>query len=228
MTARRAAGAAVVVIVALGAALAGSLGARAARADDRTAAGKAGFLTLYKVLQHPRCMNCHPSGDAPLSYDDARPHGMAISRRSEANGVACATCHRDRNGARPGQPPGAPSWHLPPADTPMIFQGRTPHQLCLQLLGKKDVDAVQAAPEQGGVGRGAAGHLLGDGGCEGEEARQAGILAARVALAGLADAVEKAPDRMLERIEHRVLGEAQAQRRDLHARDHGAKGARQR
>jgi hypothetical protein len=30
-----------------------------------------------------------------------------------------------------------------------------------------------------------------------------------------------------ERIEHRVLGQAQAQRGDLHARDHGSKGARQ-
>jgi hypothetical protein len=120
--------------VALAAVLASATACRAARADDRTSAGKAGFLTLYKVLQHPRCKNCHPSGDAPLQYDDSQPHGMAISRRSEANGVACATCHRDRNGTRPGQPPGAPSWHLPPADTPMIFQGRTPHQLCLQLL----------------------------------------------------------------------------------------------
>jgi hypothetical protein len=112
----------------------GLTGCTVARADDDPVArGRAGFLTLYKVLQHPRCMNCHPGGDAPLQYDDSRVHGMAISRRSEANGVACATCHRDRNGARPGQPPGAPGWHLPPADTPMIFQGRTPRQLCEQL-----------------------------------------------------------------------------------------------
>lgn len=120
----------------------------AARADDdHLARGKAGFATLYKVLQHPRCMNCHPSGDAPLQYDDSRPHGMAISRRSEANGVACATCHRDTNGSRAGQPPGAPSWHLPPADTPMIFQGRSPHQLCEQLkdprqTGHRDLAAL--------------------------------------------------------------------------------------
>ena len=108
-----------------------------ARADDRAAAGKAGFLVLYQVLQHPRCVNCHPSGDAPLQYDDARPHAMNISRRSEANGVPCATCHRDKNGSRPGQPPGAPSWRLPPPATPMIFQGRTPHQLCEQLKDRK-------------------------------------------------------------------------------------------
>lgn len=78
-------------------------------------------------------MNCHPSGDAPLQGDASRPHDMDISRHSMANGVACATCHRDRNGARPGQPSGA---QLAPASGrhPMIFQGRTPHQLCLQLL----------------------------------------------------------------------------------------------
>jgi hypothetical protein len=72
---------------------------------------------------------------------------MAISRRSEANGVACATCHRDANGSRPGQPPGAPSWRLPPSDTPMIFQGRSPHQLCEQLkdprqTGHRDLAAL--------------------------------------------------------------------------------------
>lgn len=106
----------------------------AARADDDgAAAGKAGFLTVYKVLTNPRCMNCHPSGDAPLQYDDSRVHGMNISRRSEANGVPCATCHRDKNGTRPGQPPGAPNWHLPPPETPMVFQGKTPQQLCEQL-----------------------------------------------------------------------------------------------
>lgn len=116
------------------AAAAACTSARADRTgDDRADRGRAGFATLYQVLQHPRCKNCHPGGDAPLQYDDSRPHGMAISRRSEANGVACATCHRERNGDRPGQPPGAPGWHLPPAGTPMTFEGRTPRQLCEQL-----------------------------------------------------------------------------------------------
>jgi hypothetical protein len=113
--------------------------------DDHAAAGKAGFLTLYKVLESPRCMNCHPSGDAPLSYDDSRPHGMAISRRSEANGVACATCHRDRNGERPGQPPGAPNWRLPPPEIPMIYQGRTPRQLCEQLKDPEQTRGLSLA-----------------------------------------------------------------------------------
>lgn len=108
-----------------------------ANAQPDRSAGVAGFLTLYKVLEHPRCMNCHPNGDAPLQYDDSRIHGQNITRRSDKNGLSCATCHRDHNGTRLGQPPGAPNWHLPPVDVPMVFQGRTPKQLCEQLKDPK-------------------------------------------------------------------------------------------
>ena len=31
-------------------------------------------------------------------------------------------------------PPGNPKWQLPPADMKMVFQGRTPHQLALQIM----------------------------------------------------------------------------------------------
>lgn len=113
-------------------------GCSTASADaDRTAAGKAAFLTVHQVLLHPRCMNCHPAGDAPLQFDTSVPHGQNISRRSEKNGVSCATCHRDKNNPRPGQPPGAPNWHLPPPEMPMVFEGRTPKQLCAQLKDPK-------------------------------------------------------------------------------------------
>jgi hypothetical protein len=30
-------------------------------------------------------------------------------------------------------PPGAPNWNLPPAETPMVFVGKSPKQLCEQL-----------------------------------------------------------------------------------------------
>ena len=96
-------------------------------------AGVAAWQTVYAVLENPRCRNCHPIGDAPLQFDDGRPHGQNITRRSERNGVPCATCHREHNGTRAGQPPGAPNWHLPPAATPMIFEGRSSTQLCEQL-----------------------------------------------------------------------------------------------
>ena len=105
------------------------------------------FDIVYRVLESPRCMNCHPKGDAPLQYDDHRPHGQNITRRSEKNGLTCATCHRAKNGTRPGQPPGAPNWHLPPAATPMIFEGRSEAELCAQLkdpaqTGGRDLAAL--------------------------------------------------------------------------------------
>ena len=105
--------------------------------QNKVEVGKAAFKIVYTVLQSPRCRNCHPSGDAPLQFDDGRPHAMNITRRSETNGLLCATCHREKNGARPNTPPGAPHWHLPPKETPMIFEGRTPKQLCEQLKDPK-------------------------------------------------------------------------------------------
>jgi hypothetical protein len=30
-------------------------------------------------------------------------------------------------------PPGDPDWHLPPENMPMVFEKRTPRELCLQL-----------------------------------------------------------------------------------------------
>ena len=106
--------------------------------DAQIAAGKKAFGDVHKVLLSPRCANCHPAGDAPLQTDAGVPHAMNITRASEKNGLACSTCHYEKNaedavGAPAGSPPGAPNWHLPPEDTPMVFVGRTPAQLCAQL-----------------------------------------------------------------------------------------------
>ena len=32
------------------------------------------FEELSKVLHHPRCVNCHPSGDAPRQGEDGQAH----------------------------------------------------------------------------------------------------------------------------------------------------------
>ncbi len=106
------------------------------------AAGKKAFGDVHAVLLSPRCSNCHPAGDAPLQTDAGIPHAMNITRDSEKNGVPCSTCHYEKNaedavGAPAGSPPGAPNWHLPPEDTPMVFVGRTPEQLCAQLKDPK-------------------------------------------------------------------------------------------
>ena len=100
------------------------------------AAGARAVATVARVLQSPRCQNCHPAGDRPLQGDRGRPHRMNISRKSVAAGLTCGACHQPTNADRlgvVGGPPGAPHWGLPPAATPMVFQGRTPAALCAQL-----------------------------------------------------------------------------------------------
>jgi hypothetical protein len=108
----------------------------AAETPDSVAAGKRAFVEVASVLQSPRCRNCHPMGDAPLQTDVGRPHMMNITRASVEAGLACATCHQEKNsevvGIR-GGPPGAPKWGLPPKEMPMIFEGRSLTALCEQL-----------------------------------------------------------------------------------------------
>ena len=95
------------------------------------------FMKVYKVLMSPRCMNCHPSGDAPLQGDDSHIHTMDVVRGPDGKGMyaaKCSNCHQPTN--VPGQhtPPGNPKWQLPPSDMKMVFQGKTARQLALQIM----------------------------------------------------------------------------------------------
>ena len=120
-------------------------------AGPRDAAGsKAAFLEAYKVLMHPRCMNCHPSGDAPLQGDDSHAHAQNVRRGPDGKGkyaLKCANCHQLTNLPGANMPPGNPNWHLPPPETPMVFQGKTPGELASQLKdpkrnGNKTLDQI--------------------------------------------------------------------------------------
>jgi mono/diheme cytochrome c family protein len=107
---------------------------------DQIADGKRAFATIYKVLLSPRCRNCHPDGSRPLQTDAGTPHAMNISRLSFESGLECGTCHGEKNAEDygiAGGPPGAPHWQLPPRETLMVFEGRTPSQLCRQLSDRK-------------------------------------------------------------------------------------------
>ena len=98
------------------------------------------FMTVYKVLMSPRCMNCHPSGDIPLQGDDSHLHIMLPKRGKEGKGVyamKCSNCHQPENTPGLNTPPGSPDWHLPPANMKMVFQGRTAGQLAKQLMDPK-------------------------------------------------------------------------------------------
>ena len=110
--------------------LAGAVALAGPAPKESTDAGKAAFGEVVKVLQSPRCQNCHPVGDRPLQGDAGKAHAQNISRLSVMAGMPCSTCHQDHN---TDGPPGAPKWGLPPAETPMVFQGMTPTNLCEQL-----------------------------------------------------------------------------------------------
>jgi hypothetical protein len=109
--------------------------ALAASGKDQ-AASAAAFAKASRVLLHPRCMNCHPAGNRPLVGDKSQPHPMHVERGPSGmgkNGLFCQTCHQQKNLQGKDLPPGAPEWQLPPADTPMVFERKTPRQLCEQL-----------------------------------------------------------------------------------------------
>jgi hypothetical protein len=118
-------------------------------------AGLAAFATINTVLQHPRCRNCHPSGDAPLQGDEGRVHDMNVQRGPDGEGKVgqkCTTCHGPANlPASYGEhtPPGeAKPWRMPPADMKMVIVGVAPGPLCEQLKdparnGHKDMKALR-------------------------------------------------------------------------------------
>jgi hypothetical protein len=91
------------------------------------------FVEAGKVLQHPRCVNCHPSGDRPLQGDDGRLHEPAVRRGADGRGVPglhCTTCHQAANYDAVGMP-GHPKWGLAPLS--MAWQGRSLAEICAQI-----------------------------------------------------------------------------------------------
>ncbi|MGH8286255.1 MAG: Isoquinoline 1-oxidoreductase subunit, partial [Steroidobacteraceae bacterium] len=50
---------------------------------DRRARAVALFEEAGKVLQHPRCVNCHPAGDRPLQTDRGQPHMPMVVRGTD-------------------------------------------------------------------------------------------------------------------------------------------------
>lgn len=101
--------------------------------------GERAFATVYRVLQHPRCVNCHPAGRVPLQGDASLPHGQSVIGGADGKGVfamKCASCHGERNGSDANTPPGAPNWHLPASSMPLVFEGRSAAQLAAQLADR--------------------------------------------------------------------------------------------
>jgi len=90
-----------------------------------------------RVFMHPRCLNCHPTGDRPTQGDDLHVHTMNVQRGPYDHGMIgmqCSTCHQATNNESSGVP-GAPSWGLAPKK--MAWQGLTATQLCRRLRDPK-------------------------------------------------------------------------------------------
>lgn len=144
------AGAAVIAVAALGAAassapdkavppppMANSLRPVASFASikDKKARSVALFAEVGKVIQHPRCLNCHPRGERPTQTDTMRPHMPLVVRADGmgAPGLHCTTCHHEKN-FDPANVPGNPKWMLAPVE--MAWQGKSLAAICTQIKDK--------------------------------------------------------------------------------------------
>lgn len=98
------------------------------------AAAFALFAPIADVLEHPRCMNCHPRSDRPLQTDARMIHQMNVVRGEAGMGAAglpCTACHGSANN-QVSMVPGAPLWHLAPLS--MGWQGLSRGELCRALI----------------------------------------------------------------------------------------------
>jgi hypothetical protein len=110
------------------------MAARGANAAEASAGSAALFERMIPVLEHPRCLNCHPRADFPRQGDDRHRHIMNVARGPAdhgAPGLQCNTCHQSANQKTSGVP-GAPDWHLAPLR--MAWEGLTPSELCQALM----------------------------------------------------------------------------------------------
>jgi hypothetical protein len=118
--------------------------AKSTAAEAPAPAAVAAFETVRAVLQSPRCVNCHPTGDQPTQGDDSHVHQQFVQRGPEgrgAVGLACATCHGKANppdSYGEHMPPGVSTgWRLPPPEHRMVFAGLSSRALCLQIKDRK-------------------------------------------------------------------------------------------
>jgi hypothetical protein len=101
-------------------------------ADER-ARSIALFEEAGKVLQHPRCLNCHAEGDRPTQTDRMQPHRPLVTRGADGHGgpgLVCRSCHHQANFAAAGVP-GNPAWRLAPAI--MVWANRSLGSICEQI-----------------------------------------------------------------------------------------------
>jgi hypothetical protein len=108
---------------------------------EKRARSVAIFNEAGKVLQSPRCVNCHPVTRQPTQGDDLHPHEPLMFAGPGDHGVPglpCKSCHGPTNFATLASSiksiPGNPHWGLAPAS--MAWRGKSLSEICIQV---KDV-----------------------------------------------------------------------------------------
>lgn len=96
------------------------------------------FVEAGKVIQSPRCLNCHPSDRVPTQGEDRHPHVPFMQADEEGHalpGIECRTCHGLANVSTYADEiesiPGNARWALAPAS--MAWQGKTLTEICEQV-----------------------------------------------------------------------------------------------
>jgi hypothetical protein len=105
---------------------------------DPSARSAALFTEAARVIQHPRCVNCHPADRTPTQGDDLHAHVPMMRADKEGHGPAgmpCNTCHQAQNTSTNVKPietiPGHAHWMLAP--TSMAWQGLKTGDICRQI-----------------------------------------------------------------------------------------------
>lgn len=105
------------------------------------AKGLPAWAKVYAVFSHPRCANCHVEDDRPrwsgAHYGPTpRNHAFNVQRGEDQSGfgnagMRCTTCHFESNSNVLHGPPGAPNWHLAPAE--MVWFEKSSVEICAQI-----------------------------------------------------------------------------------------------
>ena len=104
---------------------------------DPAARARALFVEAGKVIQSPRCQNCHPNGDRPTQGDDSHLHLPLVVRGADnlgATALRCMTCHQGAN-FPPAGVPGHPLWQVAPLS--MAWQTKSLGQICEQIKDRQ-------------------------------------------------------------------------------------------
>ncbi len=118
--------------------------------SDNKQRAKSLFLEMAKVIQHPRCVNCHAAGNRPLQGDQQQPHQPPVFRNNSGMGhpgMLCITCHSATNVqiSSTHSIPGHTPWIMPPEN--QAWENVPISNICEQLKdpernGNKSIEAV--------------------------------------------------------------------------------------